>query len=59
MIISTVFIRFNLKPHDMNQKGLAPIRCRLTYNKKRKDFSTGLSVKPKDHTNYSATMDVR
>ncbi len=46
MTISTLYIRFNLKPYDMNQKGLAPIRCRLTYNKKRKDFSTGISVNP-------------
>jgi len=48
MTNSTLYIRFNLKPNDLNQKGLAPIRCRLTYNKNRKDFSTGISVNP-DH----------
>ncbi len=30
----------------LNKSGLAPIRCRLTYNKQRKDFSTGLRVNP-------------
>ncbi|MFL0205026.1 Arm DNA-binding domain-containing protein [Tenacibaculum maritimum] len=30
----------------MNKKGLCPIRCRITYSKTRKIFSTGLFVNP-------------
>jgi len=46
MTISTLYIRFNLKPNDLNRKGQVPIRCRITYNKHRKDFATGLFVNP-------------
>jgi len=48
MTIHKIHIRFNLKSGDKNIKGLSPIRCRLTYNKQRKDFSTGIRVNP-DH----------
>jgi integrase len=34
----------------MNKKGHCPIRCRITYFKKRKEFSTGLFINP-DHWN--------
>jgi len=44
MTIPKFYIRFNLKSGDINTKGLSPIRCRLTYNKNRKDFSTGLFI---------------
>jgi hypothetical protein len=30
----------------MNLKGLCPIRCRITFLKKRKEFSTGLFINP-------------
>jgi integrase len=43
-----LYIRFSIKPGGLNNQGLAPIRCRLTYNKQRKDFSTGIRVNP-DH----------
>jgi len=39
-------IRFLLISRRLNKSGLAPIRCRLTYNKNRKDFSTGITVNP-------------
>ncbi|MEN8125695.1 MAG: Arm DNA-binding domain-containing protein [Bacteroidota bacterium] len=45
-----LFIRFNLISKRLNQKGLAAIQCRITYNKQRKDFSTGLFVIP-EHWN--------
>jgi len=41
-----LYIRFIVKAKELTKKGLAPVRCRLTYNKKRKDFSTGISVNP-------------
>ena len=30
----------------MNKKGLCPLRCRLTYQQKRKTFSTGVFLNP-------------
>jgi len=30
-----------------NSKGMCPIRCRVTYKKERKEFSTGLFINPK------------
>ena len=41
-----LYIRFILSLNKLNQKGQVPIRCRITFNKQRKDFSTGLSVRP-------------
>ena len=43
-----LYIRFVVRTFERNVQGLAPIRCRLTYNKNRKDFSTGITVNP-DH----------
>ncbi len=39
-------IRFIIRTGDLNQSRHVPIRCRITYNKDRKDFSTGISVNP-------------
>ena len=39
-------IRYLVITRRLNKSGLTPIRCRLTYNKQRKDFSTGLFVDP-------------
>ena len=50
MSIFKLHIRFTIRIGDLNQNGLAPIRCRLTFNKQRKDFSTGIRVNP-DHWN--------
>ena len=41
-------ILFYLNRAKTNQKGICPIYCRLTYLKKRKQFSTGEFIKPKD-----------
>jgi integrase/recombinase XerD len=46
MPILKLHIRFNLRSGDLNLNRYATIRCRLTYNKNRKDFSTGISVNP-------------
>ena len=39
-------ILYTINKHKVNTKGLCGITCRLTYNQKRKQFSTGLSVNP-------------
>lgn len=39
-------ILFVIKLNKLNKKGLCPINTRLTYQKRRKEFSTGLFVKP-------------
>lgn len=43
-----ISILFLLKKVRLNKQGKCPIRCRLTYNKKRKEFSTGLFINPED-----------
>jgi integrase/recombinase XerD len=45
-----LYIRFSIKPGALNNQRLVPVRCRLTYNKSRKDFSTGITANP-DHWN--------
>ena len=39
-------ILFVISPTKINQKGLCPLNCRITFNKERKQFSTGLFVNP-------------
>lgn len=39
-------ISYLLYKSKTNKKGLCPIRCRITFNNKRKEFSTGLFVSP-------------
>jgi len=39
-------IRFNLVTSRTNKKGYSSVKCRITYNKQRKDFSTGITVNP-------------
>jgi len=39
-------ILFLLHKHKINKKGKCPIRCRITYLKKRKEFSLGLFLNP-------------
>jgi len=50
MNATQLYIRFIVKSTELTKKGFAPVRCRLTYNKNRKDFSTGITVNP-DHWN--------
>lgn len=39
-------IRFVISKAKLNQRGLCPISCRITFENKRKSFSTGLFVAP-------------
>ncbi|MCK0179103.1 site-specific integrase [Flavobacteriaceae bacterium S0862] len=39
-------ILFTINKHKINQKGFCGLTCRLTYMKKRKQFSTGLFINP-------------
>lgn len=41
-----VSILFLIKANSINQKDLCPLLCRITINKKKKQFSTGLFVNP-------------
>ncbi|WP_028890801.1 site-specific integrase [Tenacibaculum sp. 47A_GOM-205m] len=46
MNISTIHILFLIQRNKINKRGGTPMRCRITYNKQRKDFSTGLFINP-------------
>ena len=46
MNINKLIILFVLKKNRANKKGHCPIRCRITYFQKRKEFSTGLFINP-------------
>ena len=48
MTIHRLRILFVISKGRINKKGLAPLTCRLTYQGKRKPFSTGLFIKPKN-----------
>lgn len=50
MNYSKLNIRFVLKKNRLNIKKENPIRCRITFLKKRKEFSIGLFINP-DHWN--------
>jgi integrase len=41
-------VLFYMNKAKTNQKGICPIYCRITINKKRKQFSTGNSINPTD-----------
>ncbi len=41
---SILKILFVISKTRINRKGLVPINCRITFNKKRKDFATGYSI---------------
>lgn len=43
---NTIYILFILQRVRVNRNDQCPIKCRITYNKKRKEFSTGLFVTP-------------
>ena len=45
--MGTITILFLIQKSKLNNQGKCPIRCRLTLNQKRKEFSTGLFIKPK------------
>jgi hypothetical protein len=41
-----ITILFVISANKTNQKGLCPLNCRITLNKERKQFTTGLFVNP-------------
>ncbi|RLJ97915.1 site-specific integrase [Tenacibaculum discolor] len=41
-----IHILFLIQRNKVNKRGGTPLRCRITYNKQRKDFSLGLFVNP-------------
>ncbi len=41
-----LYIRFIIRTNELNKQGLAPVKCRITYNKIRKMFTTGITVNP-------------
>lgn len=43
---NNVKILFWIKTSRINSKGLAPLMLRITYNKQRKEFSTGFNIEP-------------
>lgn len=45
--MTTISILFVLDKAKTNTKGLAPLRCRITYLGERKPFATGLFISPK------------
>lgn len=47
MKINKIIILFLLQKNRVNQQGNCPIRCRITYNQNRKEFSVGLFINPK------------
>lgn len=49
-------ILFLLYRSKTNSRGLCPIRCRITYNKKRKEFSTGIFINPNSWSSRKQTV---
>ena len=41
-----ITILFVINTNKTNEKGLCPLSCRITLNKERKQFTTGLFVNP-------------
>jgi integrase/recombinase XerD len=39
-------VLFVISTNKTNKKGLCPLNCRITFNKDRKQFSTGLFINP-------------
>ncbi|WP_375239488.1 phage integrase SAM-like domain-containing protein [Aurantibacter sp.] len=46
-----IIVLFVIQKNKTNKRGLCPIKCRITYQKKRKEFSTGLFIKPDNWDN--------
>jgi len=46
MNTTKLYIRFIVNSNRVNSAGYASIKCTLTFNKQRKDFSTGIRVNP-------------
>jgi integrase/recombinase XerD len=48
MKAENLIVLFYTNKAKTNQKGICPIYCRITINKERKQFSTGISINPID-----------
>ena len=46
MNYNRLLILFLLQKARQNKQGKCPLRCRITFNKKRKEFSTGFFINP-------------
>lgn len=55
--MKNIRITFVLAKSRLNQLGKCSIRCRITHEKKRYEFSTGLFVKPKEW--FNSAQEVR
>lgn len=51
MNLNQVKVLFVLSKAKMNMRGMCPLICRITYNGKRKEFSTGFLVSENDWNN--------
>ena len=47
MNILKLSILYLISTSKLNSRGICPIKCRITYKKQRKEFSTGIFVNPK------------
>jgi len=52
-------IRYIIISKRLNKSGLAPLRCRITYNKRRKEFATGLFIQSCLTTYSPGQLEVR
>ena len=52
-------ILFVIKQSKQNKRGLCPINFRITYNKKRKEFSTGQFVNPNHWSSKSQSVSAK
>ena len=46
MNTNKINILFYLYKNKLNKKNKCPVRCRITFNKQRKQFSTGIFINP-------------
>jgi site-specific recombinase XerD len=49
--MNKISILFLLEKVKTNKQGKCPIKCRITYNSKRKPFATGIFIKPENWNN--------
>nr|WP_315160833.1 site-specific integrase [uncultured Flavobacterium sp.] len=54
-----ITILFVISANKTNQKGLCPLNCRITLNKERKQFTTGLFVNPNNWENKFQKVNSR
>ncbi|MFT5243071.1 MAG: integrase/recombinase XerD [Glaciecola sp.] len=55
----TMTVLFYLNKAKTNQKGVCPIYCRITFLKKRKQFSTGQFVNPQHWNSKAQSVSIK